>query len=67
MWEDSNENGCDRMTETIYDHLYWQIVNLVGEIKEIFPNHNQHKHIDNAIKLLIDARCQITLAEDDEQ
>jgi hypothetical protein len=55
------------MTETIYDHLYWQIVNLVGEIKEIFPNHNQHKHIDNAIKLLIDARCQITLAEDDEQ
>ena len=54
------------MTETIYDHLYWQIVNLVQEIKEIFPNHTQKKHIDEAINLLINARCQITLAEDDE-
>ena len=52
------------MTETIYDHLYWQIVNLIQEIKEIFPNHNQNKHIDEAITLLINARCQITLAED---
>jgi|TARA_R110000824_G_scaffold283486_1_gene471853 hypothetical protein len=55
------------MTETIYDHLYWQVVNLIQEIKEIFPNHNQNKHIDEAINLLINARCQITLAEDDEE
>ena len=64
MWKEFVQNGCDRMTETIYDHLYWQVVNLIQEIKEIFPNHNQNKHIDEAISLFINARCQITLAED---
>ena len=67
MWQHDNLFGGIGMTETIYDHLYWQVVNLIQEIKEIFPNHNQNKHIDEAINLLINARCQITLAEDDEE
>jgi len=44
------------MTESIHDVIYWDITNLVGRIKDAFPNHNQHKHIDKAISLLIDAR-----------
>ena len=52
------------MSETIYDVVYWDITNLVGRIKDTFPNHNQNPSIDKAISLLIDARREICRGEE---
>lgn len=46
-------------SESIYDVMYWDITNLVGRIKDSFPNHNQKPCIDKAISLLIDARKEL--------
>lgn len=44
------------MNEDIMDVIWWDITNLVGQIREIFPNFNSIPQIDKAICMLIDAR-----------
>jgi hypothetical protein len=52
-------------SESIYDVMYWDITNLVGRIKDAFPNHNQKPFVDKAICLLIDARRELMRGEEE--
>ena len=50
--------------ETIYDHWWHKIDDLVFELRENHPNFNQMKYIDWAIQCLIDARSAISSHQD---
>jgi len=50
--------------ETIYDHLWHKIGDLVDELRQMHPNFNQMKHIDKAICALIDAQRAIGKHQD---
>ena len=49
--------------ETIHDVLYWEITNLVQQIKDAFPNHNSLPWVDAAVCKLIDARRDLSEQE----